>query len=383
MSEGETRGNGPAYGILQLIVFLSAVFAVICLLGWIIASMAYALYGGPPYLAYIGIAMLSGIIIIGSMMVSNRWHHRFLSPLYLASMLMLASYLYAFAVSLIISLVLLAGLIIGVMDHILPIARIAFPLLVLGPIAYGLIESRVLRTKRIELRTNRRLKRDLTVVYFSDVHIGLVVGRSRLSKIVRIAKEARPDAIMIGGDLYDTGPENVRWSEPLLRSLSGSAPTFMVTGNHEFFHGVEKCISTLSGMGIRTLRGSMVNVPGAPIAIGGLDDPSDMPAARTAAPPIPSPDPDPSVYKIFAYHRPQRFSEAVKAGYDLEICGHTHWGQLVPFNLATYLAWGKTYKGLHRKNGSYLYTSSGAGTWGPPVRVFAPPEVVIIKVHSG
>jgi uncharacterized protein len=379
-------GQGPRprpFSVFQLVVFMSVVFAVLSLLTLLISSMTYVLYGGLSYPIYIIIGSSMAALILVSLMAANPVHRTAFAPFYLFAMLLLASILFAFAASLLLSFVLLAGLLLGGYDRVLSISRAAFPLLILGPLIYGLAEARYFRTVRIDIITPKHLGRDIKVLFFSDLHLGMLIRKGRLGRIVRTASEEKPDAIIIGGDLYDTSPENVRWSEPLLGRLPSIAPTFMITGNHEFFHGVEDCARTLSDLGIRTLRGDTVKVKDLPLSISGIDDPSDM--GPSASPPaaLPRPDPDANIFSIFAYHRPQRFREAAKAGFDLQIGGHTHWGQLAPFNLATYLAWGRYFKGLHRIGDLRLYTSSGAGTWGPPVRVMAPPEVVIVRIVPG
>jgi uncharacterized protein len=119
-----------------------------------------------------------------------------------------------------------------------------------------------------------------------------------------------------------------------------------------------------------------------PLLIHGKDDPSDL--VPTEGHPV-FPDTflgDPNNYHVFLVHRPVLMEEASKRRLDLQLSGHTHHGQMFPFNLATFLSFGPHHKGLGKVGDMIVNTSSGSGTWGPPMRFLTNSEVVVVTVHS-
>jgi uncharacterized protein len=215
------------------------------------------------------------------------------------------------------------------------------------------------------------------IAVVSDIHVGPLLGRDHTARIVRMINAAEPDMVAIVGDLVDgTVDEMGETIEPLqdLRAPSGS---FFVTGNHEYFSGYEPWIDEVNSLGVRVLRNERVAVDGLDLAgvndVNGADfgDGPDLDRALGGR--------DTSRPVVLLAHQPVLVHEAAKRGVDLQLSGHTHGGQIVPFNYVV-RAVQPVLVGLETIDGTQVYVTRGAGFWGPPVRVGAPPDISIIEL---
>ncbi len=226
--------------------------------------------------------------------------------------------------------------------------------------------------------------KQVNIVAITDVHLGVIVGRFRFDDIVRRINSMDPDLVLLPGDIVD---ENLR---PVIRQNLGESlrniksrfGVFAVTGNHEYIGGVDDAIAYLTEHNVTMLRDESVKVADSFYLVG-RDDRSRMqfahlPPRRDLAELMQSVDRSYPV--ILMDHQPFGLSEAADQGIDLQISGHTHYGQLWPLSYIVKrvyeLPWG--YK---RKSGTQYYVSDGVGTWGPPVRVGNRPEIVRIHLH--
>ena len=248
------------------------------------------------------------------------------------------------------------------------------------PVVYGLIDARFLRVRRLDLSLRKLRGRTVKIAFISDLHLGLLVGKRRMNRIISILRDERPDIIAIGGDLYDTRPGNIDHLNVLLSSFSEIAPTYAVTGNHEFINGVDECVSSMEGLGMTVLRNRMVVDEGTGLQVLGVDDSSGQSAFAPERYELSdfAEDLDRDRSAVFLNHAPLDFKKAASLGIGLELSGHTHGGQLWPIGHVTKLIYRDGDWGLRRKGNSYLYVSKGGGTWGPPLRVGAPPEITIL-----
>jgi len=230
--------------------------------------------------------------------------------------------------------------------------------------------------KELEIRL-RGLPRELAgfrLVQISDVHIGPLLRRDWVGHVVDRIVELSPDLVAITGDLVDGRVHELEEHvEPFAR-LRPKHGIYFSTGNHEYYSGVEEWLAYLPSLGIRPLRNERVEIaPGLDLA--GVEDPTGAPDMARALR-----GRDPSRALVLLAHQPRQFSEAVARGVSLTLSGHTHGGQIWPFSwlvalVQPYLA------GLHRRGDSQLYVSRGTGFWGPPMRVFAPAEITLLKLQ--
>jgi predicted MPP superfamily phosphohydrolase len=219
------------------------------------------------------------------------------------------------------------------------------------------------------------LKQEYIIVQLSDVHIGGIIEKNFIASLVQQVNVLKPDLVVITGDLIDSSVSNVKEAVDELSSLNSAFGTFFVPGNHEYFHNVQEIMSYLENIGIHVLHNNNVYI--------GLDNQGFNLAG---------------VYDVFGYrydafkpdinkalqgtsnsptvllaHQP-KFIEEVK-DVDLMLSGHTHGGQIMPFNFLVKLA--QPYvKGLHQHNErTQIYVNKGTGFWGPPMRLGASAEI--------
>ena len=252
--------------------------------------------------------------------------------------------------------------------------------------AYGYAEAQRIRTEHVTIRSAKIPPRigKVRIVQVSDVHLGLIIHGERLSKIMAAVREANPDLVISTGDLVDGQLDNLHRSVDLLKSISPRYGKFAVMGNHEYFAGPAESIRFTTDAGFRMLRGEAVTIDNA-IRIVGVDDPTGKqmgidPAVAEDA--LLAAGKDASVFTVLLKHQPIVRRSSL-GSFDLQLSGHTHKGQIFPFNLVTRAFFPMQSGYYSLPMGSVLYVSRGTGTWGPPVRLLAPPEVTVIDlVHQ-
>jgi uncharacterized protein len=201
-----------------------------------------------------------------------------------------------------------------------------------------------------------------TIAHLTDVHIGSTIGREFAEQIVERVNALRPDLIVITGDLVDGRlSELLPHIEPL-RKLRARDGVFAVTGNHEYYWNVEPWLEHLRSLGIRILRNEHVTIAGA-FELAGTDDSTaheDVERAVNGC--------DPSLPVVLLAHHPRTIAKATQAGVALQLSGHTHGGQLLPWGWLARI-WDPKVAGLARFGRTWLYVGEGTGYWGPPLRV--------------
>lgn len=218
------------------------------------------------------------------------------------------------------------------------------------------------------------------IAVVSDIHLGPLLGRSHTERIVRMINEQEADLVAIVGDLVDGTVAELGEAAAPLRDLVSRHGSFFVTGNHEYFSGHEQWIAELDRLGVNPLRNEGLTVAGGIDVVGvnditgkSYDDGPDFGRALAKR--------DPNNPVVLLSHQPVQVTDASSHGVDLQLSGHTHGGQMVPFNLFVPLQQPST-AGLSKVDDTWLYTSRGAGFWGPPVRVGAPPDITMIELRS-
>jgi predicted MPP superfamily phosphohydrolase len=273
-------------------------------------------------------------------------------------------------------------------SYLVPSPRtvVVITLLITAAIAlYGYFEARYIRNETLIIESPKipREVGTLTIAQISDVHLGLIVRKERLKSILREVERAEPDILVSTGDLVDGQMGSLTGLEELLNTITPRYGKFAITGNHEFYAGLDQAVDFTQKAGFRVLRGEALNVAGL-INIAGIDDPTGRQfgdyrgaSERALLSELPHDN-----FTLLLKHMP--VIEGNTSGlFDLQLSGHTHKGQIFPFRLITRLFF-RNYSGLtHLPNNSHLYVSRGSGTWGPPIRFLSPPEVTVIKLVHG
>ncbi len=245
-------------------------------------------------------------------------------------------------------------------------------LLTICLMVYGYINAQTIHIKEINIYSEK-IRFSNRIVFFSDLHAGLINKRNYVEKVVNMINSAKAQIILAGGDIIDSQMDGIDKNiEPL--SKLNAKYKFAIIGNHEVYRGVNFSIEHLNKVGFVVLKNSCVNLDG--VSIVGIDDEAASRLNKT--------DFNQILYScshknfiILLKHRPL-ISDSLYGG--LMLSGHTHAGQMFPFTLITKLFYrGKDY-GLFNMGKRQLLVSSGCGTWGPPLRIFTHSEIVVINL---
>lgn len=222
----------------------------------------------------------------------------------------------------------------------------------------------------------------LVAVQISDLHVGDLLGRRWLGGIVKHVEALHPDIIFMTGDLVDGDVGPVEPLVPILKELKAPLGVWAVTGNHEFYAGRERSVALFEKVGFRVLSDRWeAAAPG--LVIAGVDD---LTARRqfglNHAPLERALGGHPKTATIFLCHSPLQVTRAANLGADLMLSGHTHDGQIWPFQYVVRLFY-PYVAGLYKVDGMDLVVSRGTGTWGPPMRLFRRSEIVrlVLRAH--
>lgn len=224
-----------------------------------------------------------------------------------------------------------------------------------------------------------------SIVQLSDIHVGPTIKRRYLERIVARANRLAPDLIAITGDLVDGSVRRLAADTAPLARLAARHGVFVVTGNHEYYSGAREWIGEFRRLGLTVLENAhrVIDHAGSRLLLAGITDysaghfadgqPSDPQAALAGAPAVDGP-------KILLAHQPRSAFAAAEAGFDLQLSGHTHGGQFLPWNALVPLQQ-PFVAGLNRVGRLAVYTSRGTGYWGPPLRLGAPSEITRIRLR--
>ncbi|MCJ8499562.1 metallophosphoesterase [Desulfatitalea alkaliphila] len=249
-------------------------------------------------------------------------------------------------------------------------------------VGYGLYGATQWQVPRLTIETPY-IQRDARVVLLSDTHFGVMTTQARVARLVAFVQDLNPDLVLFAGDQINDHPE---WLAPKAQALSGiAAPLgkFGVVGNHEFYVGVQTSRDFHELAGIRLLRNETRVLPESGIQLVGVDDPAwgfrDRGFTARQLDKL-APDLLPDHFTLLIAHRPWGWEEqAVPLGIDLQLSGHTHGGQIFPFNWLVRLHYDHV-AGHFEKEGRHLFVSTGTFGWGPPLRVGTRPQIVVIEL---
>lgn len=247
-------------------------------------------------------------------------------------------------------------------------------------VIYGFFDAQKLRVKKLEIYTSKLAPNTqrIRIVQLSDVHIGLIIRGKRLEKILQTVKKEKPDILVSTGDLLDGELDNVMLEAEQFKAIKTQYGKYAIPGNHEYYAGIEKALEFTKKAGFEILRDESKKIAG--INIIGLEDPTAR-RMRLAAKSVSSlnlfPQKESNEFVLLLKHQPTIKEDL---NFDLQLSGHTHGGQIFPFMFFTRIFFPENF-GYHTLSGSKsFYISKGAGTWGPPVRLLASPEITVIDL---
>ena len=250
---------------------------------------------------------------------------------------------------------------------------------------YAQIEAISIQTEHIVIKSPKIPKEvgRFRIVQISDVHLGLIMGRKQLLRILNVVRAAKPDILVSTGDLLDGQVDGIEDLAAEFQEIKPPYGKYAVNGNHEYYVGIERARKFCKTAGLTLLINETFDIPGI-LVIAGVDDltanrfghygglTEKQLLSKVAK----------ERFVVVLKHRPL-LDEASKGLFDLQLSGHTHRGQIFPFSLIIKMLYPIDAGLLNLANGAFLYVNRGSGTWGPPLRLLAPPEVTIIDLVHG
>jgi predicted MPP superfamily phosphohydrolase len=248
-------------------------------------------------------------------------------------------------------------------------------LLMISVFGYIRFSNTTVTRIRVPVENSDHSTGEVHMVAVSDVHLGNLIRKGRLGKWVNIINNENPDIIVIAGDLFDHNMRTVELQQmnQELSRLRAPLGVFAIPGNHDYYAGIDQAISFMEKSGIKVLRDQTVTV-GQKFALIGRDDITNR--NRKTLKSLIS-DIRPGIPRIVLDHQPHSFAESREHNIDLHISGHTHNGQIFPFNLIVAKIYELGY-GYMKTGNTHYYVSSGLGLWGAPIRIGTHSEIVSI-----
>jgi uncharacterized protein len=242
---------------------------------------------------------------------------------------------------------------------------------------HGLLNSARIRVTRLSVKLPNLPAswRGRVAALVTDTHLGHVRGRRFALRIVGMLARLRPDIVLIAGDLYDGTAVNAPKLAAPWHQIAAPFGAYFIAGNHEEFGDYSKYLSAVRHSGVRVLNNEKVVVDGLQL-VGVHHHDSVQPEHFRGI--LRHADLDPDVASILLTHAPHHLPVAAEEKISLQLSGHTHGGQFFPFTWITSRIYGPFVYGLHHLGDLLVYTSCGAGTWGPPMRLGTNPEIVLI-----
>jgi predicted MPP superfamily phosphohydrolase len=247
----------------------------------------------------------------------------------------------------------------------------------------GHINALWINVKEIPLTIHKKVtgSPEVKILMASDIHLGALIGERREKRLLDIIREQKPDLVLLCGDLVDgeIAPVLRKNLGRHIQEIKTPLGVYAILGNHEYIGGIDKTLPYLTSIHIQVMIDEAITLPNGIQLVGRNDHSSGRghQAPKPLVELLSGIDPEKPI--IVMNHQPFNLQEAADAKVDLHLSGHTHNGQLWPFNYLTEaifeLSWGYLKKG-----DTNFYVSSGFGTWGPTVRIGNRPEVVVFKL---
>jgi predicted MPP superfamily phosphohydrolase len=339
----------PAYTVIFLIASLSVFFAIFLgnrLPAWL--TLVFEQAGG--YYVILFIFMLAGALLGDLMRAAHHYFHIF--PEWIVSNYTQAKLWY----------------------FIMVLGSLA----ILSFIGFLRYSNPVVVELEIAANKHNGHSREMTIVAASDIHLGNVVRKGRLTEWVKLINSQKPDLVLLAGDIFDHSYRTVvaQQMDKELLKLEATHGVFAVPGNHDYYAGIDQVLDFLQRSGIQVLRDTAVNVDERVVIIG-RDDRTNR--NRKSLDDIIDSLPD-GLPVILLDHQPGSFGESTRHGVDLHISGHTHNGQIFPFSKIVSRIYELGY-GYKKSGNTHFYVSSGLGLWGAPIRLGTQSEIVKITLR--
>ena len=363
----------------RIVRFVSIVQVLMILFHFFVYETWVTLWGAPQGARLVALRVAVAVLALSFVPATLLAHRYFNGPVRLAYRLAslwlgVFNFLFVAAVACWVVYPLALLLKLPVSGH--AIAGTFFGLAILASL-YGIVNAADIRVRRVTVKLPGLPAswKGRVAALVTDTHLGHVKGYRFLTRLVGMLRQLKADVVFISGDLYDgTHVDAGRLVSPW-RQLRPKFGSYFVTGNHEEFTDPRKYIEAIEGSGVRVLRSEKVNLDGLQVVGMQYHDTTDDQHFEKV---LKNTNVDPERASVLLAHVPGKLPIAEKQGISLQLSGHTHGGQIFPFTWFTWRIFGDYTYGLAKFRDMFVYTSSGAGTWGPPMRFGTRPEIVLI-----
>jgi uncharacterized protein len=332
----------------------------------------------PPEISILAIvfAILS-VSFVAASLLAFRSYNVFVRAFYTVAAAWLGTLNFCFLASLVCWIIYAGGRLAGVHWETRELATIIFGVAIAAAI-FGTANSSWIRVKPIDVKLPNLPEawRGRIAALVSDTHLGALRTGAFSKRIVSLLNRHNPDIVFLAGDVYDGTAADVELFAKPFADLTAPHGAYFVTGNHEEFSHPRQYIEALSNSGVRVLQNEKTTIDGLQI-VGVFYHDLATPEHFRAA--LGQTGFNRALPSILLSHAPNRLWEAEQAGITLQLCGHTHAGQFFPWTHVVSRIYGKFAYGLQQLGDMTVYTSCGAGTWGPPVRLGTDPEIVLLR----
>lgn len=350
--------------------------------------------GGAGTAAAIAYLALSVFLMPAPLLVRSALHRPWMDLLAWLGYLAMGLFSSLFVLTLLRDVLLLALVVVGMLspsvvsiDGFREASAIAAPALALLLTLVGVFNARRLaKVVRVDIPIAGlpAALSGFVIVQISDIHVGSTIKRGYLSAIVGAVNALKPDLVAVTGDLVDGSVERLGPHVAPLAGLSARHGVYFVTGNHEYYSGADAWVAELRRLGLNVLlnQNAVLEHDGARLLVGGVTDYSAHhfdPSQRSDPHAALSGAPADVAVRLLLAHQPRSAPAAEEAGFDVQLSGHTHGGQFLPWNFFVRFQQPFT-AGLNRLKKLWVYTSRGTGYWGPPVRFGAPSEITRLRL---
>ena len=370
--EAAPSNDGLAPGRMAVFVGL---FSLILLLATVFVGTSFRHFTGVSGWASLVLPLLLTLGFVPAMLLGFRRRHPLITALYRVSATSLAFLNFALIASIVCWLVTLLP--ISPEPRLLSFALYGFAAAVT---VYGVINASWIRTTRVTVALPNLPREWLgrTLALVSDVHLGNVRGAAFVRRIVSRLNAFKPDAVLLAGDMFDGAEVDLTTVAQAWEKLETPHGVYFATGNHDEFSDRSKYLTTLTRAGVRVLHNEKLELAGGLQLIGVHDGEAGEPARFRKI--LDRAQIDRNRASILLTHQPSNLTVPEDAGVSLQVSGHTHGGQFWPWTHVVSRVHGRFAYGLNRLNALQVLTSSGVGTWGPPIRVGTRSEIVLITL---
>jgi predicted MPP superfamily phosphohydrolase len=379
-ASSEPSAAAPAFPLRRIVVFGLVVSTILLSANAFVCATWGHFFGVPGWIAWQALPGALAVAFIPATILRFHYANPALRIIYALSASWLGALNFAFFAAAACWIVEGAAWLSGSPLPRFDIAAILFGIALLTT-GYGLIHATRLRISRVTVQLPHLPEawQGRTAALITDLHLGPLSGPAFLCRVIARLRSLRPDIVFISGDMFDGPTIGLDRLVAPWREFSTPRGIFYVTGNHDEFAERSIYLEAVKRTGIRVLNNEKIILDGLQI-VGVHDSEAENPAElREILRRIQMDRLHPS---ILLAHRPVNLSVAEEEGISLQLSGHTHGGQIWPWNLLVSRIYGRFAYGLGRLGKMLVYTSSGVGTWGPPLRVGTKSEIVLIRLEK-